>query len=432
MPSRCGPHRDLSLSTLIITVVNDRTQLGWLARRIGFGLAPGQLDEWERLGTNTVIDHLTDGDAFGVDTPDDPFAGLERRTENVGEGVRAASLAWLLHSVETPRPFESWVTFFWHDYFAVSAPLVRRAGFIHDHFRLMANQGLGNFKEYLRAMTTDAAMLIFLDGTRSTGENPNENYGREMLELYSVGVGKFNEADVAAASVALTGWVARARVDRVQFVAARHDDTPQTLLGVSGVNNVDSVVGAATSHPACAQRVAKKVAGAILGPGADQGVVSRRADDFAESLELRPLFRGLIEDALDGAAKPVIIEPVAWFLSCMKATGAVPRTRNLGRSFAGTGQVPFNPPNVGGFPPQSSYLSTSATVARFNMASALGTATPPDSAIRAAAGRGDLETLADAFGLESFSPSTVDAIRSLSGAVDVLSAVLASPDLIVA
>jgi len=412
--------------------VNDRTQLGWLARRIGFGLAPGQLDEWERLGINAVIDRLTDGDAFGVEAPTDPFAGLERRSESVGVGVRAAALAWVLHTVGTPRPFESWVTFFWHDYFAVSATLVRRAGFVHDHFRLMATQGLGNFNEYLRAMTVDAAMLIFLDGTRNTGRNPNENYGRELLELYSVGVGEFDEADVAAASIALTGWVARVRLDRVQFVAARHDGTPQTLLGVSGVSDVDAVVAAATGHPACARRVAGKVATAILGPGADQGVVSRHAETFAESLELRPLFRGLIEDALDGAANPVIIEPVPWYISCLKATGATPQTRNLGRAFVGTGQVPLNPPNVGGFPPPSSYLSTSATVARFNIASAVGSATPSGSAVLAAAGRGDLETLADAFGLESFSPSTVEAIRPLNRAVDVLSALLASPDLIVA
>ena len=412
--------------------MNERTQLGWLARRIGFGLRPGQLDQWESLGIDAVIDQLVDPDGSGVEPSQDPYEGLDRFPDKPGVGFRDLTTSWLAHSLQTPRPFETWTTFFWHDYFAVSAPVVRVVGFVHDHFRLLAQHGLGNFGEFLTDMTTDAAMLIFLDGGESTGENPNENYGRELLELYSVGVGNFTEDDVRAASIALTGWVVRRRLDSVQFLPQRHDDAPQTLLGVDGVHDVSSVIDVVTSNPACAARVAKKVAYAILGVGADQGLISRYAAEFADTLELAPLFRSAIEDALDGAAQPVFIEPVPWFVSCLKATGGTPRTRGIGRAFEATGQVPFNPPNVGGFPGQRSYLSTAATISRFNLASTIAEAVPRDGAILGAAGRHDLDTLADSFGLESFSPATAAALRDLNGDVAVLAAALASPDLIVA
>jgi len=412
--------------------VNERTQLGWLARRLGFGLVPGQLDEWEQLGIDAVIDQLVDGDSNGVPPSPDPFEGLDRRPENPGRGVGEASAAWLRHAVSTPRPFEAWVTFFWHDYFAVSARVVRAAGFVHDHFRLMASQGLGNFGDYLAAMTTDAAMLVFLDGTQSSGESPNENYGRELLELYSLGVGNYTEDDVRAASIALTGWTARFRTDEVRFVPRRHDDTPQTLLGVSGVHDVATVIDAVVSHPACAARVAQKVAHAVLGEGADTAVIARHAETFAADLELRPLFRSLIEDALDGAASEVIIEPVPWFVSCLKATGAALRRRDIGRSFEATGQVPLAPPNVGGFPGQLSYLSTAATISRFNIASTLAATTPQSSPLFDAARTKQLDVLADAFGIDHFSSATNAALNDLDGGVGVLAAALASPDLIVA
>ena len=412
--------------------MNERTQLGWLARRYGFGLLPGQLDEWEALGIDTVVDRLLDGDSHGVDPSPDPFLGLERRPENPGQGIRDATTSWLMDAVRSPRPFETWASFFWHDYFAVAAPAVRAAGFVHDHFRLLAEQSLGNFGHLLEDLTVDAAMLVFLDGTRSTGDSPNENYGRELLELYSVGVGEFTEDDVQAAAVALTGWVARFRFDEVQFVPRRHDDTPQSLLGVSGVHDVATVIDAVTGHPATALRVASKVATAVLGGGADAGLVARHANAFAADLELRPLFRGLLDDALDGAAKPVLIEPVPWFVSCLKASGAAPRGRRLVGSFEATGQIPLNPPNVGGFPSQSSYLSTAATISRFNIASSIASTTPRDSRLFEAAARHDLDGLADAWGLDGFTSSTIDALAGVTGAVDVLAAAMASPDLIVA
>ena len=108
-------------------------------------------------------------------------------------------------------------------------------------------------------------MLVYLDGRTSTAEAPNENYGRELLELFALGVGNYTEDDVQAAARALTGWVVARRFDSARFVPGRHDRTPQTLLGVDGVTDVDSVIEAVVAHPAHPRFVARRIVREYLG-----------------------------------------------------------------------------------------------------------------------------------------------------------------------
>ena len=406
--------------------------MAWLARRVGFGVGTGLLDDWVEAGADRVLDCLTDPDGAGVPAPGDPFDGLERTITDNAPNLRQTIGAWFGHVVAAERPLQTWMQWFWHDFFAVSAAVARQPGLVHDHFTLMFDEGLGNFADLLRSMTIDGAMLVFLDGTHSTAEAPNENYGRELLELYSVGVGQFTEADVLAAARALTGWVVGARRDLgVHFLPYRHDDDPQTLLGVTGVADVDSVIAAVTAHPATAPRITGLLARRILGD-VDEAFIARHADGFARDLELRPLVRGLLEDGLDGAGSAVLIEPFPWFAGAVRAVGSPPRERIIGDALRMAGQIPFLPPNVGGFPPPSSYLTTSATIARFNLANAIADAADRPTPATEAAAAGDLAALADALGLPAgFSSETAAAVASLTEPADRLAAALASPDLIV-
>lgn len=405
--------------------------MAWLARRVGFGVSPGLLDEWVESGADAVLDRLTDPDGAGVPVPADPFGGLDRRSDDDGF-IREPILAWFGHTIAGERPLQTWMQWFWHDFFAVSAAVVRQPGLVFDHFNLMFDEGLGNFARLLRAMTIDGAMLVFLDGTHSTAQAPNENYGRELLELYSVGVGEFGEDDVLATARALTGWVVRARADLgVQFVPFRHDDTPQRLLGAEGVSDVDGVIDTVVNHPATAPRITRLLARRILGE-VDDAFVTRHAESFAGDLELAPLVRALLEDGLDGAGSAVVIEPFPWFVGAVRAVGSPPRERSIGDALRMAGQIPFLPPNVGGFPPPSSYLTTSATVARFNMANAIADNADRPTPLNQAAEAGNVDAMADALGLPSgFSSDTAAAVASLTEPKDRLAAALASPDLIV-
>lgn len=413
--------------------MEERNGLAWLGRKIGWGLADGQLDEWTELGTAAVIDRLVDPDRLKIPARPDPFIDIDRDNDKQAQMVALGTLSWLDEAVASPRPLETFMEFFWSGYFAVSSRVVRPRHWLFDHMNLLALHGTGNFAALLRAVTIDPAMLFFLDGGRNTAENPNENYGRELLELYSVGVGNFTEDDVKAAARALTGWGVRRRDTTVVLRSRVHDDSPQTLLGVDGVHDLDTTMAAVLAQPATASRVVNKLAAAILGEGYDTDLVTDLAASFAQDLELKPVLRKLLELGVAGHAVPSILEPVAWYVTARKLPLAQPRRPEMREYFALGGQLPMQPPNVGGFPPPDAYLSTSATIARFNLASHLAEQSRSNtSSVDPVDVTKDIDALAERLGLpDGFRPETSDALSALQPGIDRLAASLASPDLVV-
>ncbi len=394
--------------------IDRRSQAAWLARRAGWGLAPGELDELSRLDPVEIVDRWSDPAAAAEAEPPDPWEGIALGGDDAREPFVQGIAAWLRHLAASPQPLVERMTWFWHDHFAVSGRVVPFAGLLFEHLRLLRRHALGNFGELLRAVTIDPAMLVFLNGNTSTGQDPNENYGRELLELFSIGVGNFTEGDVRAAAVALTGWRVRPRLGIAEYVPENHEDTPQTLLGTPGVHDLDTVIDAVTAHPACAPFVTAKLAAALLGPGVDPGIVDSLAAGFAVDLELAPLVRGILLAGLDGAGSTTVAEPVSWAVAGLKATGASFPDRGALALLHAAGQLPMAPPNVGGFPPPPAYLSSSATAARYTMASVMAAVSPPDNPARQAAAQTDLDALADLLGRpDGFGSATTAAIERL-------------------
>lgn len=408
--------------------MNELQGLSWLARKIAWGVSPAWWQEWQDIGVDGIIDRLVDPAEHDVVTRPNPFADLEIDPDRPNRIAGDAVGAWMLQAVGSERPLETFMDFFWSDYFAVSIQSVRPVSLMFDHVGVLARHGLGNFADLLHDVTVDAAMLVFLDGASNAVGRPNENYGRELLELYSVGVGNFDEDDVKAAASALTGWRVVRQNPVPRFVPRRHDDSPQTLLGVDGVHDVDTVIDAIVSNPATADRVVDKLATAILGPGYERDAVLPVVDMFAADLEIRPVVRSLLELGVAGAAQPAIVEPLAWLSAALRFTGATPRAALLRNFFRSSGQIPLLPPNVGGFPEPDAYLSSSATIARFNLGSILAEQATP-RAVRVSA---DIDELAVQLGLvDGFSSTSRDALATLSTGSDRIAAALASPDLLV-
>lgn len=410
--------------------MQERDGLAWLARKLAWGLDPSEWEAWQQLGSGAVIDRLVDPDNHGVDARPDPFADIEIDPEQMGQSARQGVARWIEHAITSPRPLETFMEFFWSDYFAVSIRNVRPQFLMFDHMNLLARHCLGNFSTLLREVTIDGAMLRFLDGAGNTAQEPNENYGRELLELYSVGVGNFTEDDVKAAARALTGWVVRRRDPEPRFIPRRHESRAQTLLGVAEVDDVDSTIDAVLAHPATAPRVVDKLASAILGPGYDPASTAGLAAPFARDWELEPVVRGLLEQGVAGSTTPSLIEPFAWYVGLRRIGTAAPQPRRLAEFFRTSGQIPMVPPNVGGFPDPSAYLSTSATIARFNFASHLAERSARvDDVVDMTR---DLDGLAQRFTIvNGFSRPTRDALDGLSPGIERLAAALASPDLVV-
>jgi uncharacterized protein (DUF1800 family) len=396
------------------SIAAERDQVAWVLRRAGFGPTPGQLD----AGLPATVDALVDPDGHGVPVAPDPWVGVDLASYDpaakggTNKKLIAATIgAWLVAIATTPRPFEEWMRWFWHGHFVSSIRVVKHPALMVQQLRMFGELGLGDLRTLLKAVTVDPAMLIYLDGVTNRRDGVNENYGREVLELFSLGVGHFTEEDVRAGAEALTGW-------RVQgFEPRRHDDSPKTYLGRTGVHDADTVVDAIVNHPACAPFITAKLARAVLGPDVDPALIERLAGEFAASgLQIRPLMRSILEAG--DASGSLVLAPVPWLISMIKASGAPVTTAISQTGQSGlipAGQLPFDAPNVAGWPGGRAWLSASTTVARFNMASTVAGLAPADGPARRAAANGDLDALADALGHPgSFGDGTRAAVADLA------------------
>lgn len=399
----------------------------WLTRRLTFAASP-------------LSD--TDRNALVQPTSTSSWVPAEFLTETDIDGNRERIpdliAAWLDHLARPTTSIEPWLSFFWHDHFAVAAGVVKALDVYVRHLVLLEQRALGSFDTMLRNVTTDAAMLIFLDGRTNRARAINENYGRELLELYALGIGNYDETDVRSAAVALTGWTVDPDTRDAVFVERRHDDTPQPFLGTT-VNDMDSTIDAVTSHPACPRHLVSSLAAGILGTALPDTVLDEfAATATATDLEIAPVVSQLIDAALDGGlSEPIVLSPLHWILQMQGITGATldpgPRLFLLRQM----GMIPGAPPNVGGYPSQETWAGASTTVGRFRAASVIAGNTADDSPILAAARARDWASVAElAHRPDGFSASTLAALADANtdrrGGREALAAVLMTPELAVA
>ena len=139
---------------------------------------------------------------------------------------------WLYRMLYSPHPLKEKLTIFWHNHFATSNSKVNNAGFMLEQYSLLNRHALGNFRDLLQDISKDPAMLIWLDTNLSKKGMPNENYARELMELFNLGIGNYTEADIREAAKAFTGWEISDR--KARFDPAKHDDSEKTVLGQKG------------------------------------------------------------------------------------------------------------------------------------------------------------------------------------------------------
>ncbi len=420
------------------TLSSSETEIAaaWVLRRVGFGATAADLSRATDIGLAGFLDELFEPDLNGVPDDGDPFANLELASR-VGspQDVATAIFAWFDRMTTHSRPVTEWLAWFWHGHLVSSLSIVKSPAGMANQISLLREVGDGPVRPLLRAITIDPAMLRYLDGNRNTGRAPNENYSRELLELFALGVGNYTEADVLAGAKALSGWIQRRSAPlEVQFIARRHDDTPQNYLGATGVHDLDSVIDAVVGHPACPQFIAQSLGAAVLGPTAISDLGSSIADTFrADGMRVRPLVRRIVELGIDGASEPIALTPIPWIVGAIRSTGArIPR-RQLGNLVRSAGQVPMNPPNVSGWPPGDAWFSTSATAARLEAARLIADSAQPGSAPLEAAGKADLDALARSLGRpEGFSSSSANALLATGTTGKTLLALaLSTPEMVI-
>ncbi len=412
----------------------DRQQgVGWLHRRAGLGLHPDDLKAEIERDPNDSLDALLASPL----TPRDIWVDTDLDPQNNGRAT--AVRTWLGALIASDRPFHDRRTWMLHGWLVSSMDKVPNPQAMVEQIQLFEQSGNVDFADLLGDLTVNRAMLVYLDGRTSTAEAPNENYGRELLELFGLGEGNYTEADVQAAAVALTGWTIDRRGGSAKFVPRRHDDTPQTLLGATGVNDVGSVIDAVINDPAHPGFVADRIISEYLGDLAGDTREDVRSELIgtyeATGRRLDAVIEHALRLGLEGASTAVVLDPICWLVICARATSVdlSGLRRSATQSIREMGQVPLFPPSVAGWPRGTEWLTSSSLIARTNVAAALATATDPAEPLRIAAEDNDVDQLAEHLGLrEPFGVGTRIAIGSAADPVGRLTIALVCPESLLA
>ncbi len=281
---------------------------------------------------------------------------------------------WFYRMLFGPDPLAEKLTLLWHDHFATAYAKVQDVSLMRRQNDTLRKHARGKFADLLNASVRDPALLLYLDAQSNRKGHPNENLARELMELFTLGVGHYSETDVKEAARALTGWT----VEDGQFtkVAARQDVGEKTVLGRTGKWDGADLVKLLLEHPATAERIATKLCRLFFGENAvaPDAVVAlasglRRHDlDIAWATRLVIKSRLFFADANLGSR---VLSPVEFVVGTAKALGPAPSTLALAEWTPRLGQDVFDPPNVGGWPGGRVWLHTRSMIARANYAVAL-------------------------------------------------------------
>lgn len=346
---------------------------GHLHRRAGFGASLEELKAAVARGYPATLERLLQGQPTAADD-----ASMTRMGQNIVRRDNPAEVRgwWLYRMLYTPHPLREKLTLFWHNHFATSLVKVQRLDLMFQQNQMLRQHALGQFGPLLQAVSRDPAMLLYLDSNSNVKGKPNENYAREVMELFSLGVGNYTEKDIREAARAFTGW--QAEGSTYHFNADDHDDGPKTVLGQTGNWNGDDVVRICLAQPACSRFLVKKLYRYFISETAEPppALLEPLAESFKKSdYDIAALVKQILASKhffSDHASRQRIKSPVEYVVGAGLTFGArfvppgamVMRLENLGQQL-------FAPPNVKGWVFGESWLNTSTVLARANFAQAL-------------------------------------------------------------
>ena len=414
--------------------MEERDSVKWLHRRAGFGLPPAQMRAAIDRGFAAELDRLLNSDAIANAVASDPWDDDSLPYDPMDAPSRRYAIGrWVEAMIASEQPLVDRMAWLWHGHFVSALDKVRVARLLVDQIRLLRSAGLGDTRSLLRALTIDPAMAIYLDLRTSTDEVPNENYSRELLELFALGEGNYTEDDVQAGAAALSGWVLDRATGDLAFRPRRHDDQPQSFLGVEGVHDLDTVIDAVMAHPALAPFIAGTIAEELLGES-ESALVAELATDFASSgFVIADLVRAALTAGAQRAAAPLVLGPLPWLVIATRTTGARLDLAPAAVLLRAAGQLPMLPPNVAGWPGGAAWFNAGSLVARANLA-ALVAADATDEDVLAAVAGDDMDVLADVLGLPAsgFDEQSRVALSDTPAGRDRLAVALITPEFMIA
>jgi len=362
--------------------------------RAGFGGTPAEIDSLARQGMEAAVNSLLYGAPESVQPPSwavprslralqlevrqtaDPEEKRELKKQvqrRANEELSDLLHWWILRMTQTRAPLVENMTLFWHGHFATSADKVRqphKTWLQNETFRAHA---LGNFGVLVKAISRDPAMMVWLDLVQSNKNKPNENFARELMELFTLGEGHYTESDVKESARAFTGYRIDPLTESFRFGAKQHDPALKTFLQKTGPWDGDQIIDIILAQPACTRFLVTKLWKYFAYDNPPPELVESLASQFrAAHYELRPLLETIFtseEFYGNRAMNTQIKSPVQLVIQGSRSVGLpVLEGEYLRAGLRQLGQVPLYPPYVKGWEGGKSWINTATLTARYEFA----------------------------------------------------------------
>ena len=381
----------------------DLALMAHLMRRAGFGATREELERYVAQGYEATVEELLNPDDKPRDLEDEDLIRRYHIERNSFHTVGDSATYWLYRMINTKRPLEEKFALFWHGVFATGDNKIDNPRKILNQIEMFRRSGMGSFQTLLLRLSKDPAMIFFLDNKDNHGEAVNENYGREILELFSMGVGNYTEVDVRECSRAFTGWTLRnARLHTVieslgsvwpygrlewqfQYDEQDHDHTEKAFLGHTGDFNGEDVIDIICRQPATARFIARHLYTFFVAdeaqvpawntvPPRDPEAIQILADAYFEhNYNIRSVLRVLFNsDFFKEARFTKVKSPTELVVGTARLSGGyrAPQLKDgyLYNVTGYMGQKLLNPPSVEGWHTGSEWITSGSLVQRVNFA----------------------------------------------------------------
>ncbi len=384
----------------------DYAKAAHLLNRAGFGGSPAEIEKLADLGPERAVAHLLDYEKIPDPTPNPDWAKpnpeeVKKYREAVRNGTpeekkqaqreeqqtiqrRMLELRgwWLQRMVRGPRPFQEKMVLFWHGHFATSMEKVRNPYYMWRQNELFRRLATGSWEQLLIEAGKDPAMLIWLDQAQSKKDHPNENFAREVMELFALGEGHYTEHDIGEAARALTGWSLDFQTQNFVYRPLIHDNGDKTIFGQIGNFDGDDFIKLIVAHPQAPKFITAKIwnffAGQVPSPELNEQLAAVfRANGNNFKPFLRELFRSEIFYS-EGIIRNQVKSPVQWLVGSVRMLECeLPPTLVSWGMLRQLGQDLFAPPNVKGWDGGVTWITTNTLLTRYNDAQALVEGTLP-------------------------------------------------------
>lgn len=362
-----------------------------LHRRAGFGATWQQLQRDLVDGAQPSVSRIIAGEGRESDPEFEETSTALLKQAVSSQQISRLSAWWILRMYRGADPFTERMTLMWHNHFATSNATIQNLYRMYRQNQIFRESGSGKFGTLLDKAIKDPAMLVWLNANDNRQGHPNENLGRELLELFTLGVGNYTEDDVKEAARSLAGWTVN---DMLQMTADPFANPPddkimlrdywqdpffKTVLGKTGNWNGDDLLKIVLEHPATAKRLAWRICDELFGENVvSESAMAELATGLAErELDLAWAFKTVLNSGLffsDANLKSRIAAPETFVLGSLIALETSVRpasTLALADVFVSLGRSLFQPPNVGGWDGGRSWLNARTLVARSNFVDAV-------------------------------------------------------------